>query len=55
MIDRYPLVIVVMHVVAVTMEDRLEHVSEEENRYSGENKSHPIARETDIKETISLK
>ena len=54
MIDRYPLVIVVMHVVAVTVEDGLHHVHEEENRHGGEYQSNPIARETDVQETISF-
>ena len=42
-IDRHPLVIVVMHVVAVSMEDGLHHVDEEEDGHAGENASHPIA------------
>ena len=54
-IDRHPLIIVVMHVVAVTMENGLQHVDEEENRDAGEYQSNPIARETDVKETISFK
>jgi hypothetical protein len=53
-IDRHPLEIVVMHVVAVTVEDGLHHVNEEEHGDSRECKSDPISGETNVKETISL-
>jgi hypothetical protein len=49
-----PLVIVVMHDVNVTVENRLEHVSEEEYGNHGPDKSGPIARREQVDHTIAL-
>ena len=44
MVDRLPLVVVIMLDVDVTVDNRLHHIHEEEKGNHWENKSGPVAR-----------
>ena len=54
-VDAGPLVVLIVHMVDVTMDDRRHHVYEEEYGHGGEDKAHPVTGQTNVDHTVSLK
>ena len=53
-VDALPLIVVVVHVVDVTVDDWLPHVTHPEKGKEWESQSGPVARETQVQVAIAL-
>ena len=53
-VDPLPLVVHVVHVVDLAVDDWFHHVDEKEDWDGGEDKSHPVTRQTDVDLPVSL-
>ena len=54
MVDRFVLVVVVVHVVDVSVDDGLQRVDEQEHGHAGENEPSPVARREHVHHTVAL-